>query len=475
VVAARYLGPEGMGRQSYIAFVALSATIVLSSSMWVSLVRHVGETVGRGETGRVYGLLAWAWRIEGVAAVLGWAAIAAAALAGAEPEGAWLLAAAVTAAAILHTVPSAILTGLQRFRQASVVGLTTGLIGTTATIAVLAAGGGIVGMFAVELAVGLVNLAWTSTLARRVLREVAPEPLPVGPLRRQVRRYALGYSVGIVLEIIVARRSELFFLERLSTDDQIAFYSIAFSMVTAASALPQAMAGATAPAFATLFGEGSRERIHSGFNRGLRVILLFALPLTAGVVALGPSLLRVVYGTDYAPATAPLLILLAGFPLLGLASLAGAVLTGLGRLRVPIIANAFAAAADVAVAATLIGSLGARGAALANLAGQLTYFTVMLVYTFRLVGHERPGAALLRAAAAAAGAGAAAWAVQAVVPGVLGLLLGCAAFIGTIALLGPALRIIQRSDAAWLLEAIGPKLPRAVARWLRSCADAGQA
>lgn len=470
VVAARILGAQGMGRQSYIAFVALSVTMLLSSSMWVSLVRHIGETMGRGDAGTVRGLLAWAWRIQGVTAVVGGAALAAIALAGAEPEGAWLLAAAITTASILHTVPSAILTGLQRFKQASIVGITTGLVGTAATIAVLSAGGGIVGMFAVELVIGLLNLAWTGLLARQVLIKVAPTPAPPGPLRRQVTRYALGYSVGIVLELIVARRSELFFLERFSTDHQIAFYSIAFAMVTAASQLPRALAAATAPAFATLFGAGSTERIAAGFNRGLRLLLVFALPLTAAGLALAPGLARVVYGDEYRAVSAPLLILLAGYPLFGLTSLANALLTGLGRLRFAIGANAAAAAIDVALAVTLAGPLGARGAALANLSGQVVYSAAVLGYTLRLVGRERLDAAIVRGAAASAGAGAAAWAVQNWVAGAPGLAAGAVAFVVAFAALAPVLRIVPRQDLGWLLGALGPRSPAWSRSFVRLCA-----
>ena len=470
IVAARFLGPEGMGRQSYIAFVALSMTLLLSSSMWVSLVRHIGETIGRGDAGAVRGLLSWAWRIQGVAAVVGGAAIGAIALAGAEPEGAWLLAAAITTASILHTVPSAILTGLQRFKQAAIVGLTTGLLATVATIVVLDAGGGIVGMFAVELVIGLLNLAWTGILARRVLLGVAPTPTPAGPLRRQVLRYALGFSVGVVLELIVARRSELFFLERRSTDEQIAFYSIAFAMVTAASQLPRALATATTPAFATLFGADARERITAGFNRGQRLLLVASLPLTAAGLALAPELANVVYGDEYREVRGPLLILLVGFPLFGVMSLANALLIGLGKLRLVIAANAAAAAVDVVLAISLAGPLGARGAALANLSGQVVYSAAALGYSFRLVGRERLLGAIAPSAAASAVAGVAAWGALNWLGGVAGLVGGTATFVLVYVALAPLLRIVPRQDADWLVGVLGSRAPQWAGRSVRRCA-----
>src|SRR5581483_826541 len=46
IVAARFLGPSGMGVQSFIAFVSVSTTSVLSGAMYVALMRFVGEMAG---------------------------------------------------------------------------------------------------------------------------------------------------------------------------------------------------------------------------------------------------------------------------------------------------------------------------------------------------------------------------------------------------------------------------------------------
>ena len=83
IVAARFLGPHGMGRQSFIAFVSITTTSVLASSMYVAVMRHIGETAGRDRTELLPGLLWWAWRIEGAAALLGGGTLAAAAALGA--------------------------------------------------------------------------------------------------------------------------------------------------------------------------------------------------------------------------------------------------------------------------------------------------------------------------------------------------------------------------------------------------------
>jgi len=219
-----------MGRQSFIAFVSITTTAVLSSSMYLAVMRFIGETAGRGREELLPGLLWWAWRVEGIAAVLGGGTLAVWAILGASPQGAWAFAAVVTAAGILHSVPTAVLIGLQQFRRASVVGLTTGLVGTIAVTLVLWQGGGITGMFATEAVVGVLNLLWTGALARRSLSAVErrvqerPRQSELRGLRRAVGRFALLSSIGLFLELIVGTRSEFFFLAHYSTDAEIAFY-----------------------------------------------------------------------------------------------------------------------------------------------------------------------------------------------------------------------------------------------------------
>src|SRR3954468_19298458 len=277
IVAARFLGPHGMGRQSFIAFVSITTTSVLAGSMYAAVMRHIGETAGRDRTELLPGLLRWAWRIEGVAALLGGGTLAAAAALGAWPQGAWACAGVATAAGILHSVPTAVLIGLQQFRRAAVVGLTTGFAGTVAVTLVLWQGGGITGMFATEAVIGVLNLLWTGTLARRTLaaversaEEEEAAPGALRDLRRRVGHYALLSSVALFLELIVGTRSEFFFLNHYSGNEQIAFYSIAFSAVAGLRLVPKALGSSIAPAFATLFGAGSSERIRAGHSRSTR-------------------------------------------------------------------------------------------------------------------------------------------------------------------------------------------------------------
>lgn len=459
IAAARFLGPEGMGRQSFIAFIELSAIMLVTGGLPIALMRFVGETLGRGEGQLVRGLARWAWRVEAVGAALGGAALCAPAFFGADPAAAWLLAAVAGAVGILHTAPSSLLIGAQRWRAASLVGLVTGALTTVATIAVLAAGGGITGMFAVEAGASALNLAWTTLLARRLVADLPETAGPEDELTRQVVRYALPASLGVLLTFVVWRRSEFFFLERYSTDAEIALYSIAFSVVTALVRLFEAIAAVVSPAVATLYGAGQIDRIRSGYGRALRLVTVLTLPLTAVGLALGPALLRLLYGEDYRGTGPVLLVMLGTFPVVALVRTSNALLHGLGRLRFMLVAGFAGAAVNVGLDFLLIPRWDAVGAAFANAGGQLFVSVPVLVYASRVMEPVPTRAGTLAPAAlAATGAGLAALAGVQLVGGAGGVLLGLAGAALAFAVLARLLRILPADDAAWLDEAAGDRL-----------------
>ncbi|HEY6836981.1 MAG TPA: oligosaccharide flippase family protein [Gaiellaceae bacterium] len=458
IAAARYLGPGGMGRQSFIAFVEISVIEILTSGFAMALQRYIGEEVGAGRGGRARWLARTFFRILIVAAAVGGAVLVALGLNGSQPKAAWILAGGAVAAGVLASVPGAILTGLQRWREASVAGLVAGGFGTVATLAVLALGGRISAMFAVEAASMLITLVWTGVLARRALPGVSATVTPAPELRTRALRFAAYSSAGGLLYLIVWRRSEFFFLNHYSTDSEIAFYSIAFAVVSSLVRLPSAMGQVLAPAVATLFGAGAHDRIRRGFSRGLRLLLVVTMPIMAASAALGPATLRIIWGEAFASTREPFLIMVAASIVTPITVLASSLLAGLGRVKLPLLANAVAGIVDIGLAFALVPGHGAVGAAIANAGAQAAAGLPLIVYSARLAGPIRwePGA-LIRCAVFSALGGAAAWAVVTALGGIAGVILGLLAGSAVFFAAGAIVGFLPPEDAAWLSELIGSR------------------
>jgi O-antigen/teichoic acid export membrane protein len=457
IAGARFLGPSGLGRQSFIAFVIASSLNVFGGGLPIAVMRAVGESVGAGRRGEARGLVRWAWRLSAIGGSSSAVALLAVAFTGAEPRAAWILAAATAAVGVVTAIPGAALSGLQRWRDLSVVILVCNGLGAAGTIAVLAAGGGVTGMIAAQLVTSVGIFAGTGTLARRRLAAAAPEPVaPPRALRRSTLRYAGSALVGSLVTLIVFRRSEFFFLQNWSTDREIALYSVAFSAVTTLVLVPQALAAAVSPAVATLLGAGQHDRIRTGYGRALRLLMLVSLPVAAGAAALGPETVRLVFGGGFAGSRVPLLVLLAPFPLIPLMNASYSLIVGLGKARFPLVVGASSATLNVALDLALIPGHAAIGAAVANSCAQGATALATIVYGARLAGPVTwEAATLLRACAASAAAGIAAWGALAAIggaPGVVaGILAGSAVFLAG----AVALRILPKEDALWVERSFG--------------------
>ncbi|HXF30983.1 MAG TPA: polysaccharide biosynthesis C-terminal domain-containing protein [Solirubrobacterales bacterium] len=452
VVAARFLGPEDMGRQSFIAFIALSATSLFGGGIAATLMRYVGEMLGGGRPGVARDLAGWGWGLASIWAAIGTAVMVGTGLLGATPQAAWILAGVGAGLGILQSIPNAVLVGAQEWRRASMVGLVTGTIGVPLVIGVLAAGGGIAGMFAVDVLIVGANLIWSGSLSRGVLQRLAERPERDPQVRHAANVYARWALLSVLLATIVFKRSEFFFLNHYATDHDIAIYSISFAAVYAITTLTESLVQTLLPAFATLFGGGHRERIEFGFDRAQRLVMMTALPLTAATVALGPEALALVYGRQFSETGQIVQILAIGIPLLALMNLAHAFMIGLGRVKTVLAVDGTAAVVNLSLAFLLIPAHHTVGAALANLIGQCLVAVIVTVYALRAMQHVHlPVRTIVLTATTAAAGGLAAYGLVSALGGVVGLIAGLLG--GTVAFLavGSVLKIIRADDAGWLV------------------------
>jgi O-antigen/teichoic acid export membrane protein len=471
VAAARLLGAEDFGRQSFIAFISVACVSVFAARVPAALARFGAELLGAGEGGKVLTLLRWTWRVQLLSGAVAAAGFVAVAGFGAQPSSAWVLAGFCTWVAAIQAAPSAFLVGAQRWRDSALPGLLTTIGSIFAVVGVLALGGGITGYFAVELVVVCVNLVWTQRLAGR-LRAELPEAAPIEPERRQeLRRFMQASTFFAVIEFVVLSRSEVVFLSHYSGPVQVGYYSVAFAAAAAASRIPAMITRVAMPAVASLHGAGEHDRIRSGFWRATRLLVALCPTLVVVAAVLGTDLLGIVYGEEFHDAKPVLLILLAPSILLPITGMADAVLWILGRIRFLVLWGTLAAAVNIGLAFVLIPRFDAVGAGIVNVVAQLIAGVPALWLVARILAPAGVPAWLLRNSLLTAVAGGVAGLVpMLVIGGVAGLACGAVLLALTLWLASSRLPLLGAEDGAWLTGAVGgrPELDALLRRTTRA-------
>jgi O-antigen/teichoic acid export membrane protein len=462
VAAARYLGAAGLGRQSLIAFSAAAATTLAGAGGFVALMRAVAMALGDDDRQRARALVRVAGRAHLVTGTMAGLAVSAPAWWGSEPRAGWLLGGLVTLLATLQMVPTAVLVGAQRWRDANGVGLLTGALAVPATVLVLERGGGIEGLFAVEAVVVAVNLVWTGALCRWALEGAGTDVGSGGAPDLQLAehaRFAAISTAGVAVTVLVWRRSELVLLAWFSNDVEIARYSVAFAVSALLLTLSERFAATMTPAFTRLVHAGDGEGLAVARARGVRLLLLLSLPFVAGAAGAGPGAIRMLYGDTFARSGTVLLILLLALAALPVWSVSAAVLAAHRDAVSPLIAGGVGAALNVGLALWLVQQHGAVGAAAASAGGQLAAIVLMHHLVRRRVGAMTWDlASLARSAAVGAGTGAAAWLASLWLGGVIGVILSLVAGATALAVLATWTRPLPLADVTWLSASLGGRI-----------------
>jgi O-antigen/teichoic acid export membrane protein len=293
-------------------------------------------------------------------------------------------------------------------------GLTTALI-----VVLVLAGAGIVPLLAAVAPACLVTLLVTARLVREAM-----------PLRPEMRfatyapllRETFPFAIAIALNSVYFRVTVVV-MSLAATGLETGYFSTSFRVVEIIIALPVLVIGAAYP-IVTRAHRDDPERFANAVRRMFELSLVAGTAIALALVLGARFATDVLGGAEAAPA-APVLRI-QGLALIGtfVAVAAGFPLLAMGRYKPLLVANALGLVVTLAVALSLVPSMGAKGAAIATVAAEVALAVATVVALVR----ASPGLRLSLAAlpivlgAGCAGAGAG-WllAIHPVVDSLVGL------------------------------------------------------
>jgi O-antigen/teichoic acid export membrane protein len=255
-----------------------------------------------------------------------------------------------------------------RLTATAVLGLAQQLVLTVGYVVLVLVGVGVLPLLAVTIASGFTLLASTAWLVRD---QVSLTPLFDRKQWRFLLSQTLPYAAATAVGIIYFREA-LVLMSALSSERQVSYYGAAFRIVEVLTVIPYQLVSAGFPILARAAHNSDSDRLAYALQRLLDTGLIAGAWMTISV-AFGASFgISVIAGHAFDPSVSVLRIqgiaILASF----VVAIYASVLLSMKRFGDLLMANGVAVTMATGLSLMLIPGMGAKGAAIAAVAAEIT-------------------------------------------------------------------------------------------------------
>ncbi len=364
LLLTRYLGTAGFGHYTTVISLVTVVALVTDVGMANLGTREFAVREGADRTRMMRDLLGLrvALTLVGVVFAMVFALCAgydAALLAGT------LLASLSTVALVFQHTYSIPLAAELRLGVLSLMDVVRQLLTTVAIVVLILVGAGILPLLSVPLAMYLLLVPVTASLARgKITLGMGLHPRRWLALLRPTIAYSLATMVGAAYVYTAQILTSL-----AASAHQSGLFSLSFRVYTIAVTAPMLLVSGAMPLLARAERD-DRERLAYALQRIFEVSLILGVAAAVGILAGAPFIVAVIGGPKYAGSVPVLRIqgiaLAASFMVAGW----GFALLTIKRYRALLAINALALVASCALTLTLAATHGATGAAFATLCGE---------------------------------------------------------------------------------------------------------
>jgi O-antigen/teichoic acid export membrane protein len=352
--------------------------------------------------------------------------------------------------------------GFQKYEYAAYVTLFTAPLRLILIFTLLLTGSGLqevlivqVGSFCLGTVVGLYFL-------RRLisLKDLFIPKLMESFERKQALRYAVTL-IGISFVAYLAQNQlSTFFIEIYCPVEQVGFFRLAGRMVALPMTLaPTALGFVLTPAVAEQFGKGNMDRINKIYITSARYLMMVALPLEMGMIALASPIIALLYGPDYASVVLLMRIVLIPSAMAGIGHAAGAVVFGTNRPGYIFKMNFIFSFVTVGLNLLLIPIWGVLGAALTSLIPAFGMAIFVIRFASKQIGASWPVSDTIKIISASVIMGLIVFLLQNQLSPILSLVLGIPAGIVLYFTLLLLFKVIDQSDLL-ILKNVQSSIPK---------------
>ena len=309
IVLVRYLGPQELGRYSYVLAFAYPFGALADFGLAAHAIREISR-----DRSRATDVLAALQRSLLLLAGLGWAAMLVLAAAMGHDAPMLLCLAVAGSSSLVSVFLAPLLVSLTAREDLHVVSLyqvANSLVGSAATVVVLLWGGTTLALLAAAV---LVNVVMLAGMYGAIGRPPVAAAVPVSAVRAMVRS-ALPFGL-LLLGFALYYRVDMLMLQWLRGAEEVGQYAAAYRFLDALMPLAAAIGGPFYPRFSHLAARDP-DALRAVLDSTWRPLFGFGLAVAVGTYYIAGPLTHAVFGEAFGTA-APLLKILiwGGIPLL---------------------------------------------------------------------------------------------------------------------------------------------------------------
>ena len=238
------------------------------------------------------------------------------------------------------------------------------ILGAIAIPIVIYLGGGIVGAVLVLFAVSTLTLLGHIFVSGRLLRELFQISIEKAAVRPMLKFGGSLVAAGIAGVLLV--NLEKLVLTRATSVETLAYYSVALTFAGVITLFSGSMIQSLIPAFSQLQGEGNREALSNLYSRGIRMNLIWVVPVIVFLALIAKPFFTLWGGEDFGrESPMPFYIILGGLAFNVLAYFPWAAIMASGRSDIMAKLYWFELLPYILLVAWLATRFGASGAAAA--------------------------------------------------------------------------------------------------------------
>jgi len=391
ILVARYLGPELMGEYSFITWLIGIMGILIGLGFPNTVTKFVSELIGSRDKNSAQMIYIRLLQVQFILALLITIILMSVFYPklSSEKRDYYFFAFLSLIPLCMSTFLTAAFHGVQNFRVTSIIGSFINLFQLVLIIVFIHLRLGLEGLIAIIFISGIIQtlMLWKCISHTFCIPKSFKIP-------RELSSKVINYTFNIywitVLSMIVWQKSEIFFLKIYSELEGIAYYSIAFNIAMIMMGLATLFSTVIFPVFSGYYGAGDREGIQNIYNKSIKAIFIFYLPICIIVIVVAKPIVSVMYSSQFLAVSPLLIILMVSSIFSAISILFANLILAVNRADIQAKYVTLVALTNIILDFILIPHYGATGAALANSSIRIITFPIWMWIIKKQLGFNYP-------------------------------------------------------------------------------------